>query len=344
MVLIGLLQKHFFYNLKTQKFPSHVIIVRKEDLLNFKEIKCFYLKEVNLSAAKSIDLSNLETLRKLILCLSNNSCELIVLISFIDLYGLDQAEIKIEEFSSLEFLKLRFESFKQLELTKLIELKTVELNHITPINSEALLKLIENLPNIELLHLHGKLSYFNLDSFYNLKCLYLTGTIMDEFNFDLFDNLCNQLEYITISCSNFDDKCLEKLFYGRNFPYLTTLCIVHSSAVIRLEKKFFAGLGNLKKLKISHSKHVQIIDNDVFSNLIQLEELLLIDTCIRFIDKSLFSNLKNLKRLTICRNRLESIDENCFSNLRRLEYVDLSCNRLTITNAFVGLDNVKIYT
>ena len=67
MVLIGLLQKHFFDNLKTQKFPSHVIIVRKEDLLNVKEIECHCLKGVNLSASKSIDLSNLETLSKLIL-------------------------------------------------------------------------------------------------------------------------------------------------------------------------------------------------------------------------------------------------------------------------------------
>ena len=67
MVLIGLLQKHFFDNLKTQKFPSHVIIVRKEDLLNVKEIKCYNLKELNLSASKTIELSNLETLSKFIL-------------------------------------------------------------------------------------------------------------------------------------------------------------------------------------------------------------------------------------------------------------------------------------
>ena len=66
MVLIGLLQKHFFDNLKTQKFPSHVIIVRKEDLLNIKEITCGYLKGVNLSAFKTIDLSNIETLSKFI--------------------------------------------------------------------------------------------------------------------------------------------------------------------------------------------------------------------------------------------------------------------------------------
>ena len=67
MVLIGLLQKHFFDNLKTQKFPSHVIIIRKEDLLKIREIECDNLNGVNLSASKTIELSNLETLSKLIL-------------------------------------------------------------------------------------------------------------------------------------------------------------------------------------------------------------------------------------------------------------------------------------
>ena len=65
MVLIGLLQKQFFDNLQTQKFPSHMIISRKRDLLNIQEIDCSYrLSEVNLTAT-SIDLSNLEKLGKL---------------------------------------------------------------------------------------------------------------------------------------------------------------------------------------------------------------------------------------------------------------------------------------
>ena len=66
MVIIGLLQKQFFDNLKTQKFPSHVIIVRKEDLLNVKQIQYFNSKGVNLSASRTSDLSNLETLCKFI--------------------------------------------------------------------------------------------------------------------------------------------------------------------------------------------------------------------------------------------------------------------------------------
>ena len=95
-----------------------------------------------------------------------------------------------------------------------IESLTAELYLETPINSKVLFKLIENSPYIEKLQLHGKLSNFNLDSFSNLKELKLSYyTIMDDFN----------LEYISIYCSNLDDKCLENLFYNRNFSYLTTI-------------------------------------------------------------------------------------------------------------------------
>ena len=74
MVLIGLLQRHFLENLEYQNFPSHVIIVRKEDLLYFKKIEYYNLKGVKLSASKMIDLSNLEELGKFILLLINHSC------------------------------------------------------------------------------------------------------------------------------------------------------------------------------------------------------------------------------------------------------------------------------
>ena len=140
-------------------------------------------------------------------------------------------EIKIEGFSHLYYLKLSFQSFKQLELTNLFALRDFSLEINTTINSEVLLKLIENLHYIEILHLSGQLSYFNLDSLSNLKKLDLNGTIMDDFNVHLFDNLCNQLEYIHIRCYNFDDKHLEKLFYGRNFPYLCTFYITFSANI-----------------------------------------------------------------------------------------------------------------
>ena len=174
-----------------------------------------------------------------------------------------------------------FESLNQVILTNLFALRRLKLD-LETINSEVLLKLIEYLPYIEILHFRGDLSYFNLDALYNLKRLDLKCKILNDFNFHLFDNLCNQLEFITISCSNFDDKYLEKLFYGHNFPYLSTLSIFCSSANIKLEKKLFDGLRMLKKLMIDQNQNLRIIDNDVFSNLIELQELHLGDTCIKF--------------------------------------------------------------
>jgi hypothetical protein len=64
MVLIGLLQKQFFDNLKTKKFPVHVIIVKKQDLLNIQSIYCESCSNgVNLT--NTVELSNLERLSEL---------------------------------------------------------------------------------------------------------------------------------------------------------------------------------------------------------------------------------------------------------------------------------------
>ena len=65
MVLIGLLQKYFFKNLQNETFPSNVIRVCKQDILNVKHIKFYYIDEVNLTDLSSIDLSNLESLCKI---------------------------------------------------------------------------------------------------------------------------------------------------------------------------------------------------------------------------------------------------------------------------------------
>ena len=66
MVLIGLLQKNLIENLQTEKYPSHVIRVCKQDALNIKQIKFPYnINGVNLTDSSSIDLSNLESLSKM---------------------------------------------------------------------------------------------------------------------------------------------------------------------------------------------------------------------------------------------------------------------------------------
>ena len=83
-------------------------------------------------------------------------------------------------------------------------MRTIKLDLKMTINPELLFKLIENSPYIEILDLHGDLSYINLDSLSNLKRLNLNGRIIDDFNFHLFDNLCNHLEFISIYCKYLD--------------------------------------------------------------------------------------------------------------------------------------------
>jgi hypothetical protein len=79
-------------------------------------------------------------------------------------------------FFSLKSIRFKFQSLNQVKLTNLFELRIVNLLLETQIKSEVLLKLIENSPYVEILHLDGELSYLNLDSLYNLKSLDLTGT------------------------------------------------------------------------------------------------------------------------------------------------------------------------
>ena len=65
MLYMGLIRKNFYENLTTEKFPSHVITVRKEDLSNLKQIYFRYdIREVNLTGFSTIDLSKLVLLRK----------------------------------------------------------------------------------------------------------------------------------------------------------------------------------------------------------------------------------------------------------------------------------------
>ena len=217
-------------------------------------------------------------------------------------------------------------------------MRELQLDLETPINSEVLSEFIEYLPNIETLELSGKFSYLSLDRLSNLKRIKLFGTIMNDFDFDLFDNLCNQLESITISSQNIDDECLSKLFYGRNFPYLSSLFLTHTT-ITKLEKENFNGFPMLRLLFISERKQLRIIENDVFSNLKKLSILVLMFNCLENIKENAFSNLENLENLKLILNQLTSLDPKSFVGLRSLKILDLSKNKLSHFDLGI-LDNI----
>ena len=203
--------------------------------------------------------------------------------------------------------------------------------------------LLDYLPTVEYLTLHGILSHFNLDSLVNLKSLSLLGMLDKEFNFDLFKNICYQLEKIFILINYIDDECLSKLFYGHHFPNLNHLSISYSYYITKLEKKFFDRLTMLQYLNIRNSIALREIDSNAFSNLKQLISLDLVDCKIASLKKEHFFGLEKLKYLNLRGNQLESIEENVFSNLKNLRIVDLSHNNLKKLSeySFTGVNNLK---
>lgn len=64
---MGLFDKFFFENLNSQKFPSQLISVRKQDLLAIQHISFHYeIDEFYLTNSSKIDLSNLKNLSKIL--------------------------------------------------------------------------------------------------------------------------------------------------------------------------------------------------------------------------------------------------------------------------------------
>lgn len=116
----------------------------------------------------------------------------------------------------------------------------------------------------EKLILFGRLSYFNLDHFYNLNLLFLIGTLNESFNIDLFKNLCNQIRFINIELPETEEKTFFKLFNGHNFQELIKFSIIKCN-IKQLKKENFNQFPNLNFLYIIGC-NLEVIEHDVFSN------------------------------------------------------------------------------
>ena len=172
--------------------------------------------------------------------------------------------------------------------------------------------ILDQVQHVETLFLNGNFFYFNLDNFVNLKELLLQGTVEENFNFELFKNLCNQLEDLKICLPNIDNKTFFKLLDHR-FSYL--LRLKFRQQIKTIDKNFIDRFPMLKELKMSECD-IEKIENDALSNLKQLE----------YIDLS--------------RNSLESFEKNFFLSLKNLDTVDLQFNKLkNFDPEFAGLRN-----
>ena len=202
-------------------------------------------------------------------------------------------------------------------IKNLASLRVLTLAVDCKIDENIVTRLVDEIRHIETLDLNGNLSYFNLDQLYNLRTLSLNGTIDEEFNFELFENLCEQLEDIEIVLKNLEEKTFLKLFDGYNFPYLVDFNL-RFVTIKRLKKGFINRFPMLKRLNISRCK-IEMIENGSFSSLEQL--------CI----------------LDLSYNRIENIDKNTFSELKNLQTLDLRFNNIPF-RIFVGLRESAQFT
>ena len=183
------------------------------------------------------------------------------------------------------------------------------------------------MPNIERLSLLGNFSYFNLDNLINLKCLAFNGTINEDFNFELFNNLSRQLQELRFSFKNDYESIVERLFDGYRFSNLQILSVFNCN-MRRVTRKFIDNFPALLDLSI-HDCHLETIEDDAFSNIKQLVRLNLSANFFKTIGKQCFLPLIKLEKINLGNNQLlESIEKDIFSNMKFIKEIVLSQNDL----------------
>lgn len=190
------------------------------------------------------------------------------------------------------------------------------------IDQQLLTVFLDKIPNIEEVRLFGNFSYFNLDHLVNLKSLALNGNINDDFNFELFKNLCYQLQILKVSFRNHYESISAKLFDGHCFSNLQELTIFNSNLKI-LKKKFIDKFPVLQYLRIDHC-NLEMIEYDAFSNVKQLTNLNFMGNFFKTLEKRTFSQLTKLEEFYLRNNRIESVEKDFFSDMKNLKVLDVA--------------------
>lgn len=152
---------------------------------------------------------------------------------YLDLQRSPLWNVKIKDLSSLEILTFRLgliEDISYLNNLKSLRILSLDVRNESindEINNDSLTHLCERCPNIEDLQLQVQ-GYFcndiNFEGFVNLKKLTLDGEFLEGFDFkELFENICDRLEKLSIGFVNMDDEDLSNLLNGHNFQNLSEL-------------------------------------------------------------------------------------------------------------------------
>lgn len=217
---------------------------------------------------------------------------------------------KMEESSDISSKKFPPDHLRifvhQGEITKELIKTTEKIKHLLFAFSEIdniTQDFLQSLPDVENLILNGnqkfpKLTKSFFQNFPNLTLIY----IHNNENLEVEENAFSDLPHLRILS-----------LQGLNIPKLTG--------------KTFENL-NLKRLSMVKC-NIEVVDEDSFSSMTNLEEINLSSNKIKEFVQGTFKGLHKLKELSVQNNDLGNLDVTKLDPLPSLEYVDLCDNKMT---------------
>ncbi|XP_023243477.1 leucine-rich repeat-containing protein 15-like [Centruroides sculpturatus] len=273
--------------------------------------------------------------------------------SFINMSSLRSVEI--EALKTSELLNLTFRNVPSLTSLK------IDSYNFTLFPNKSFQELI-NLSKLYIIH--GRLTVLSEDLFYNLhnlKKLDLSNNNIQSIHPLVFRNL-TRLEYLDLDWNRIKDLPNDML---KGLFNLRTFSILGNRRLSQIPSGFFKKLHNLTEINAA-SCSISSLEEDVFSDLINLKDVDLVFSQIEHLPPNLFRNNKlltrfscsynklsrlptkifhglyELRELDLRGNRFENLPEDVFQNLSLLQRLELSQNRLTFLheNIFLPLTNL----
>lgn len=120
-------------------------------------------------------------------------------------------------------------------------------------------------------------------------------------------------------------------------------CVKSKIAV--LERNFVSNMQSLTKLQVS-SCNAWSIEAEAFSNLTNLEELVIRRNPLTHIPAGLFNLVPSIRILNLFFNLIDTIEDNAFANLPNLEEIVLDANRLEYIKRewFTNTSNIRVFS
>ncbi|XP_067138457.1 uncharacterized protein [Centruroides vittatus] len=294
-------------------------------------------------------------------------------------YGIERVQIWYEMYQhKRNFESASFNNVSSLRSVEIVSVKTSELVNLTFHNVPSLTSLkieycnftFPSRPFRELINLSelyitgGKLKVLPEDLFYNLHNLTkldLSHNNIESIHPLVFRNLV-RLEYLYLQWNQIKDLPSDML---KGLSNLRTFYIYGNRRLSQIPSGFFKKLHNLTEISAWNCSF-SLLEDDVFSDLINLKTVYLTYNQIEYLPPNLlrnnklltvffcsynkisnlptriFNGLSELQLLNLKGNRLENFPEDIFQNLSSLQNLDLSKNRLTFLheNIFLPLTNL----